>query len=238
MNETFLLPIFGFSVAMFAAAIAIVFIKLKNEQDKRKSDLSVKADLSYMREQLERKIKDISEQMVSNDEKWKEVNHLLLSYNPVINKEYGVSTAPILSNFFLDMGIETANIDIKEDLVFVLTPFLNDYYATFRSIKQACNSMNLKCMKGDEEFIRGNVFKYILEKIISARVIIANIDGRNPNVMYELGIAQAIGKPTILVSKNLTEVPFDLKSNYIILYQRDEELIYLLVSMLKKLLNK
>jgi len=45
-----------------------------------------------------------------------------------------------------------------------------------------------------------------------ARVVIADITGLNPNVMYELGITHTLGKPHLLLTADPSEkVPFDLK---------------------------
>jgi hypothetical protein len=62
--------------------------------------------------------------------------------------------------------------------------------------------IRLRCIKGDEDYIEGNVLKYIVGKMMSARIIITNINGRNPNVFYELGIAHAIGKTNNINIKN------------------------------------
>lgn len=42
--------------------------------------------------------------------------------------------------------------------------------------------------------------------------------------MYELGVAHAIGKPTIIVAKNFTDVPFDLNNKRIVIYDSDVDL--------------
>jgi hypothetical protein len=42
--------------------------------------------------------------------------------------------------------------------------------------------------------------------------------------MYELGIAQAIGKQTILISKSLADTPFDVKNMRIVVYKDDVDL--------------
>ena len=52
----------------------------------------------------------------------------------------------------------------------------------------------------------------------------ANIDGRNPNVFYELGIAHALDKVTILVTKSIKSVPFDLRGKKLVVYQDADEL--------------
>ena len=42
--------------------------------------------------------------------------------------------------------------------------------------------------------------------------------GRNPNVLYELGIAHALRKPVVLVSSNEDDVPFDVRHVRVIYY--------------------
>jgi hypothetical protein len=51
--------------------------------------------------------------------------------------------------------------------------------------------------RGDDELLTGHVIHQIIADIAKAKLIIANIDGHNPNVMYELGIAHALSKPII-----------------------------------------
>lgn len=46
---------------------------------------------------------------------------------------------------------------------------------------------------------------------MSARLIVADCTHRNPNVFYEIGLAHAIGKPTILLTQKSQDVPFDLR---------------------------
>jgi len=58
----------------------------------------------------------------------------------------------------------------------------------------------------------------IQRAIAEADVILCDMSGRNPNVFYELGLAHAIGKPVVLVSDNLSDVPFDLRHIRIITY--------------------
>ncbi len=52
----------------------------------------------------------------------------------------------------------------------------------------------------------------IWKSIREARFILAELTGRNPNVFYEIGLAHAIGKPIILLTRNQEDVPFDLKA--------------------------
>ncbi|MDA1558224.1 hypothetical protein PDK45_25170 [Bacillus cereus] len=43
-------------------------------------------------------------------------------------------------------------------------------------------------------------------------------------MFYELGVAHALGKKTILISKFGNELPFDVKSKNVILYKEISEL--------------
>ena len=54
--------------------------------------------------------------------------------------------------------------------------------------------------------------------INAAKVLLAEMTSRNPNVFYELGLAHALQKPVVLVSSNGDDVPFDLKHIRVIYY--------------------
>lgn len=56
--------------------------------------------------------------------------------------------------------------------------------------------------------------------ICSSRVVIADITGNNPNVAYEIGIADHLGKDLILLaqSTNPAEIAFDFRGNRLIPY--------------------
>lgn len=46
----------------------------------------------------------------------------------------------------------------------------------------------------------------------------AELTSRNPNVFYELGLAHALNKPVVLVSRTQDDVPFDLQHIRVIYY--------------------
>jgi hypothetical protein len=75
------------------------------------------------------------------------------------------------------------------------------------------------CSRGDTRAVAEVIGDRIAEEIIRADVVIAVITGNNPNVMYEVGIAHSLRKPTLLLSDNLVEAPFDVIPQRIIKYQ-------------------
>jgi hypothetical protein len=55
-----------------------------------------------------------------------------------------------------------------------------------------------------------------------AKVILADLSGKNPNVFYELGLGHALAKPAILITDAMEEIPFDLRSLRIIVYNKNQ----------------
>ncbi len=57
-----------------------------------------------------------------------------------------------------------------------------------------------------------NILMDIIQPIYESDIVIADLTGLNPNVMYELGLAHSFNKKTIVITKDdLSQLPFDLK---------------------------
>jgi hypothetical protein len=176
-------------------------------------------ELEMLRRSIEGQIYSLSEKLVATDSRWRDVNHLLISsqngQRPDIPDKSPLSAAPLLEA----AGINAADIPVDPNLVFVLTPFHPKYEQQFEVISAVCREFQYKVLRGDEEYVEGDVFRHILKLIARARLIVANIDGRNPNVLYELGIAHGFGKPSILIARVPGEVPFDVRAKRLVLYE-------------------
>ena len=68
------------------------------------------------------------------------------------------------------------------------------------------------CKRADDMFAVGNIVDDIIASIKSADYLIADLTDQNPNVYYELGLAHAQGKSVILLTRDISEIPFDLRS--------------------------
>ena len=64
----------------------------------------------------------------------------------------------------------------------------------------------------------------IWHSVRKARLVVAELSGRNPNVMYEIGLAHAIGKPIVLLARSEEDVPFDLRALRYIYYDPNNPL--------------
>jgi hypothetical protein len=106
------------------------------------------------------------------------------------------------------------------DTCFVMMPFaspLGEYYS--KIYEPAIQKAGLKAVRADDDiFGTGKIIDQIWNGINSAKVLIAELTSRNPNVYYELGLAHALKKPVVLVCSNEMDVPFDLKHIRVIYY--------------------
>lgn len=202
------------SVIAVIITLLIAFSLLKQNKEKQRYE--------EMRNYYESKLYDINTQLTSTPERWKDANHLILSTNNrdmIKNNDTTDNNISEISFYLKSHGITHEDLKVDKKSIFVLTPFLESKRPIYDAIMNVCNKVGLKSSRGDEEYINGDILPHILKKILKARIVIANIDGRNPNVFYELGIAHALDKPTILISKSINDAPFDLKSKSIIIYQ-------------------
>jgi tetratricopeptide (TPR) repeat protein len=106
---------------------------------------------------------------------------------------------------------------------FVLMPFAAEFDDVYMIIKDACEEKSLGadvlCLRADDIQVPGKITDQLIKEIEQSDVIIADLSGTNGNVMYELGYAHALGKPTILLNQT-TDSPFDLRGHRQILYDR------------------
>ncbi len=109
----------------------------------------------------------------------------------------------------------------SSNLCFVLMPFDKPFDDTYRLIiAPAVRQAGLEVMRADQIFTPGPIMEQIRSAIQQSRLCIADLTGRNPNVLYELGIAQTLGKPSILMVQDVEDVPFDIRQYRVIQYDR------------------
>jgi hypothetical protein len=105
------------------------------------------------------------------------------------------------------------------DTCFVMTPFgawFDRYYQEIYvpAIKEA----GFEPKRADELFTTGSVVEQIWEQIEKAKLLLADLTGKNPNVFYELGLAHAARKPVVFTPAQVDDVPFDLRHLRVIIY--------------------
>ena len=106
-----------------------------------------------------------------------------------------------------------------KEFAFVLMPFRDPFNKYYRSIiKPAIQKTDLVSIRADEIYRPSEIIKDIHEFIKKAKLIVAELTGKNPNVMYELGYSHAMGKTAVLITQTIDDVPFDLRGLRCITY--------------------
>lgn len=104
------------------------------------------------------------------------------------------------------------DFEIDERLCFVIMPFDRRMMRVYKeAIKPAARELGLKCRLARDISRSTPIMQDVWELINRARVVIADLTGRNPNVFYELGLSHSLARRTVLLTQNPRDVPFDVK---------------------------
>ncbi len=119
---------------------------------------------------------------------------------------------------------------------FVLIPFRPDFDELYENtIRPAIETTReLACLRADEIYGPRPIMADIWKSINDASILVADLTGRNPNVLYELGLAHARHKPVVLIVQDMRDVPFDLRAIRCLIYTNTQSGRALLLRELKK----
>ena len=92
------------------------------------------------------------------------------------------------------------------DTCFVVMPFSGMIGSYYQHIYEpAIRKAGLRAIRADTDiFGTGKIMDQIWAGINAAKVLVAELTTRNPNVFYELGLAHALQKPVVLVRPIVT----------------------------------
>lgn len=229
MNSFTIILLVVSSVLIFTYSICIfrIYRNLRNE-------IKYRAEITGQRERIENKIYALNDILLSDIDRLYDSNKLVLG---IPEKDLTIRENIPNYSFFESFGMNINNIQVKKRTIFCAMPFNKKFDPTYSAIKSACQIADYECSRSDEKFDPGNILRDILDMMAESELIIAVLDGKNPNVFYEIGIAHSIGKTVILVCNmnNLNDVSFNLSSERVLLYSSYNDLRARLISCLKNL---
>lgn len=101
---------------------------------------------------------------------------------------------------------------------FIITPISNEnseirskaYGLIDAVIRPVLSELGFKSRDPLEIANPGSITNHIITELINVDLVIANLTGPNPNVMYELAVRHAANKPVVTLAEHGTVIPFDI----------------------------
>lgn len=135
-----------------------------------------------------------------------------------------ISAKPAVRKITFAPNVFTVPEGLPEpDLVAVMMPFGREFDPVFEAVKRACASAALRCLRADDIWEESAIIQDIFNLVFRAQVVVVDFTGKNPNVMYETGIAHTLGKHVVPISQSLDDVPFDITHHRVLKYLPNAE---------------
>ena len=108
--------------------------------------------------------------------------------------------------------------------IFVSMPFDTEgFEGVLETIKYIGGKLNHKVIRIDEKPGSFPIISKIFDEIRNCKILVADLTGKKPNVLHEVGIAQGLGKPIVLISQDeSSEAPFNVSGIEIRKYSIDK----------------
>ena len=78
-------------------------------------------------------------------------------------------------------------------------------------MEPALQTFSMKVVRADAIDKPGMITRQIIEYILKARLVIADLSFHNPNVFYELALRHATRLPIVQIIRNGDRIPFDVQ---------------------------
>ncbi len=109
--------------------------------------------------------------------------------------------------------------------VFVAMPFTDEFDDIYHyGIEPAVKAAGYLCERADTRCFSGDILDWLKGRIQTAALVIADLTTANPNVYLEVGYAWGFRRPTILLTRDLNDLKFDVRGQRCVTYKRIRDL--------------
>ena len=105
----------------------------------------------------------------------------------------------------------------------VMMPFKKEFDPVYEAIKAACISQGFKACRVKEIYGPRQIVDDVFSTIAQSSLVICDLTGRNPNVLYETGLAHALNRDVIMIVQDDQDFPFDLGHIRYVQYLQNRE---------------
>lgn len=143
------------------------------------------------------------------------------------------------------MEESTPNQDIPKKYCFVITPIGNVGSEIFIKanglidavIRPVLEKLGYKVEAAHHINSSGSISNQIIERLLESELVVANLTGLNPNVMYELAVRHAKRLPVISLAEKGTKLPFDIQAERTLFYEDSMSGVEILKPKLNEAVN-
>lgn len=184
------------------------WVRTLPENEVRLVDLFVSTDLSL--DTLQRAINSL---IFQNDLEKIDENKFIVK--PSIFKLNNQTMGPVSLDRKSNRYYQEIHIQAIEPFCFIIMPFREKEFKQtiyFDVIKPFIeNEFKIACYRVDEDDLPDRIDNKIYSYILRSAFIVAEVTTRNPNVLYELGLAHMLEKNCIILTQTShSEIPFDI----------------------------
>lgn len=118
--------------------------------------------------------------------------------------------------------------------VFIVMPFKKEFDDLYKVYKTVCNDFGFDAVRTDKVISLEKILPRILNGIRHSAFVIADVTETSPNVFYEIGFAEGLGRPIIATAKVGTKLPFDIADTPVTFWDNLDDLKAILEPMINE----
>ena len=129
---------------------------------------------------------------------------------------------------------------VNEGQVAVMMPFSDDHSVdpVYKAIREGVEAAGKSAKRVDEIMTATKIPDDVKELIRTSSAVVIDLTGLNPNVVYELGFADGLGKKAILIQEGkVSGLPFDFAASRVFANERNQVGLQDLSEKLKRVIQ-
>ena len=203
MNDPFFYVEFGdacgFSISNYTSGLVRPLVR--NQSSPLRSQIQYALKVTLRGRIVELRINDVkvAETVLSAESAGHQVAALASGHAPIVFEDFRVKRAP--------------------PRAFVATEFTPAFNRVWNQvIRKAAEAEGFKPIRIDDVAGPNPILADIKRHVAEAAIVIAEITPLNANVFYELGYADALNKPLVILAQTGTRLPFDIQGYRTVFY--------------------